>query len=243
MRIMIIRHGDPYYPTDSLTEKGQREAELLSQKLKNEGITNIYVSPHGRAKLTAKPTAEKVGIEPIELDWLREFPSLLNWQYTTDFYKTYSPWNMPPELWTNDPLIFNNEKWRESEILKGSKITETYDYVCKKFDELTALHGFERNGSLYTITEKGENNTDTIALFCHFGLGTALISHILNMPLVAVWNSVFLPTSSVTTLYMEQHIKERPIAHGIFVGIGDTSHLLVGNEPISCSGLHTKVLK
>ena len=41
MLLYIIRHGDPYYPTDSLTEKGQREAELLSQKLINEGITNI----------------------------------------------------------------------------------------------------------------------------------------------------------------------------------------------------------
>jgi probable phosphoglycerate mutase len=40
MRILIIRHGDPYYPTDSLTEKGQREAELLSKKLIKEGITN-----------------------------------------------------------------------------------------------------------------------------------------------------------------------------------------------------------
>ena len=87
MRILIIRHGDPYYPTDSLTEKGQREAELLSQKLINEGITNIYVSPHGRAKLTAKPTADKLDIEPIELDWLREFPNLLEWEYNTDYFK------------------------------------------------------------------------------------------------------------------------------------------------------------
>ena len=83
----------------------------------------------------------------------------------------------------------------------------------------------------------------TIALFCHFGLGTSLIAHILNMPLIPVWNSIFLPPSSVTTIYMEQHIKDRPIAHGIFCGIGDTSHLYAGNEPISCSGLHAKELK
>ena len=24
MRVLIIRHGEPYYPTDSLTEKGER---------------------------------------------------------------------------------------------------------------------------------------------------------------------------------------------------------------------------
>ena len=33
MKIMIIRHGDPDYSIDSLTEKGWREAELLSQRL------------------------------------------------------------------------------------------------------------------------------------------------------------------------------------------------------------------
>ena len=29
MKILIIRHGDPDYSIDSLTEKGWREAELL----------------------------------------------------------------------------------------------------------------------------------------------------------------------------------------------------------------------
>lgn len=244
MRVLIIRHGDPYYPTDSLTEKGYREAELLSEKLKNEGITNIYFSPHGRAQLTAEPTAKKTGIKPIMLEWLREFPAQLEWEYNTDYFKNMkSPWNMPPELWTNDDKIYNIQQWKNSEILKGSKVAQTYEYVCGKFDKLLAEHGFVRNGGYYDITEKGENNTDTIALFCHFGLGTSLIAHVLNMPLISAWNSIFLPTSSVTTLYMERHINDRPIAHGIFAGIGDTSHLYAGNEPISCSGLHAKELK
>ncbi|MBQ8510886.1 MAG: histidine phosphatase family protein [Clostridia bacterium] len=243
MRILIIRHGDPYYPTDSLTEKGQREAALLGEKLKNEGISEIYVSPHGRAQLTAKPTADALGIHPVVLDWLREFPAMLNFEYKTDFYQHKGPWNMPPELWVDDPDVYSIERWRQSKLLEGSKIAETYDYICGKFDEFTADHGFVRDGGFYRITEKGEGNRDTIALFCHFGLGTAIISHVLNMPLVAVWNSVFLPTSSVTTLFMERHIQSRPIAHGIFCGIGDTSHLYAGGEPISCSGLHTKVLK
>lgn len=33
MNIYIIRHGDPDYEKDSLTEKGWREAELLSRRL------------------------------------------------------------------------------------------------------------------------------------------------------------------------------------------------------------------
>ena len=244
MRILIIRHGDPYYPTDSLTEKGQREAELLSEKLVKEGITNIYVSPLGRAQLTAKPTADKIGVKPITLEWLREFPAQLSWEYNTDYYKNMkSPWNMPPELWTNDENIYSNTNWKNSELLKDSKIVKVYENVCAEFDALLAKHGYIRNGEFYDIVNGMENKNDTIALFCHFGLGTSLISHVLNMPLVAIWNSIFLPTSSVTTLYMEQHIADRPIAHGIFAGIGDTSHLYAGDEPISCSGLHAKQLK
>ena len=32
MRILFIRHGDPDYENDTLTEKGCREADLLAQK-------------------------------------------------------------------------------------------------------------------------------------------------------------------------------------------------------------------
>ena len=33
MKILLIRHGDPDYTIDSLTEKGWREARLLSNRL------------------------------------------------------------------------------------------------------------------------------------------------------------------------------------------------------------------
>ena len=32
MRLIFIRHGDPDYVHDTLTEKGKREAELLAQR-------------------------------------------------------------------------------------------------------------------------------------------------------------------------------------------------------------------
>ena len=54
MRIIFIRHGDPDYQNDSLTEKGIREAKLLSQRVAAwKDITDIYCSPLGRAKETA----------------------------------------------------------------------------------------------------------------------------------------------------------------------------------------------
>ena len=244
MRLLIIRHGEPDYDLDSLTEKGFREAELLSQKLKNEGITHIYSSPCGRAQKTAEPTCEKTGIPYIVLDWLCELNPMLEKEYETDYYKNMrSEWNIPPELWVNDPKNYDINTWKESDIVKGTKIPETLEYVGKGLDELLAKHGFVRDGGLFHIKEEAVGSQDTIALFCHGGVGTAMISHLMNMPPIAMWNTLFIPTSSVTTLYMEQHIKARPIAHGIFAGIADTSHLYMGNEPISCSGLHADVLR
>ena len=38
MRLLIIRHGDPDYEKDCLTEKGKKEAALLAEYLKDENI-------------------------------------------------------------------------------------------------------------------------------------------------------------------------------------------------------------
>ena len=59
MKLLIVRHGDPDYSIDSLTEKGWREAELLSKKLSKLDIKDFYVSTMGRAKDTASCTLKK----------------------------------------------------------------------------------------------------------------------------------------------------------------------------------------
>lgn len=60
MKILLIRHGDPDYTIDSLTEKGWREAKLLSNRLEKLEIRDFYVSPLGRARATVQPTLEKL---------------------------------------------------------------------------------------------------------------------------------------------------------------------------------------
>ncbi len=245
MRIFIIRHGDPYYPTDSLTEKGQREAELLGERLMTLGITHVYTSPLGRAKLTAKPFLDRSGLVPVELDWLREFPASLAPEFGVSTKlrpapkKEQCPWNMPPEVWTALPDIFTPDGWRKTEMYGGGKIPEVYDRVCAGWDGLLASHGYTREGAYYRIGEGWEEKHEALALFCHLGLGNALLSHIMNLSLVAVWHTLFLPTTSVTTVFMEQHL-EKPVAHARLISVGDTSHLYAGGEPVSASGLHTK---
>ena len=45
MELLIIRHGDPDYTIDSLTEKGWKEAEYLSEKLVKWTFRMLCISP------------------------------------------------------------------------------------------------------------------------------------------------------------------------------------------------------
>lgn len=56
MKIIFVRHGEPDYTHDSLTEKGWREANLLAERISTWNVTDFYCSPLGRAKDTASCT-------------------------------------------------------------------------------------------------------------------------------------------------------------------------------------------
>ena len=68
MKLLIIRHGDPDYTIDSLTEKGWKEAEYLSERLEKLNVKEFYVSSMGRAKDTASFTLKKMGRTATECE-------------------------------------------------------------------------------------------------------------------------------------------------------------------------------
>lgn len=98
MRIIFIRHGDPDYQHDSLTEKGRREAALLSERVSSwENITEIFCSPLGRAQETASYSLARLGREAITYPWLQEFAYMID-DPTTGRHGV--PWDFMPEYWT-----------------------------------------------------------------------------------------------------------------------------------------------
>ena len=72
MLLYILRHGDPIYNPDTLTEKGKLQAKALAERLAVHGLDRVYCSPHGRARETAQPTCEKLGLEMQIEDWTAE---------------------------------------------------------------------------------------------------------------------------------------------------------------------------
>ena len=73
MRLIFVRHGEPDYVNDTLTEKGWREAELLAERISKWNVTKFYCSPLGRAKDTASCTLKKMNRTAETLDWIKEF--------------------------------------------------------------------------------------------------------------------------------------------------------------------------
>lgn len=64
MRIIFIRHGDPNYENDCLTEKGEREAKLLAKRVAKweniSGFTALLWDVPSRLPLTPLlPSAKK----------------------------------------------------------------------------------------------------------------------------------------------------------------------------------------
>ncbi len=96
MRLLIIRHGDPDYSIDSLTEKGWREAKLLAERIAKEDVTEFYVSPLGRARDTASLTLQKMNRTAVECDWLREFPPAIKRPDKEGIRRTVT-WDWLPE--------------------------------------------------------------------------------------------------------------------------------------------------
>ena len=233
MKIYIVRHGDPDYSIDSLTEKGWREAELLSERMKQLPIDDFYCYPLGRAKDTLKPTIEKVGKTFEILPWLREFEGH-KYNPVTQRYRV--SWDIPPSIWCNEPEFYTFDKWQEVPWMAETTAATAYPEVTAGIDELLSRYGWTREGMAF---RGGEDKT--IALFCHFGLGSLVMGYLLGIPPVVAQNSFFLSPTSVTTLVTETD--GEGYSHFRATGVGDISHLYMGGEPMSESGLYPNFQK
>ncbi len=218
MKLLIIRHGDPDYEHDSLTETGRREAELLSKRIAPMTIRDYYVSPLGRAKATAEPTLKLAGRTATELDWLREFSIRVHRPDLEGL--SYVPWDWLPQDWLSDTRLLTYDHWMENEVMREAGVGEAYERVTESFDALLASYGYERDGLLYRVREANE---DTLAFFCHLGLGCLLMSHLMNCSPMVLWQGTCMAPSSVSLI----HTEERRPGFAAFraATIGDVSHL------------------
>ena len=224
MKLLLIRHGDPDYEQDDLTPTGKKEAALLAERIAPMRIAEYYVSPLGRARATAAPTLEKAGRTAQVCGWLREFSPRIA---RPDSREPKISWDWLPEDWLADPRFLLPDTWRENEIFRAGGVPEEYDRVCAGFDALLEEHGYVRDGLLYRAVRP---NSDTLALFCHFGVSCVLMSHLMNCSPMPLWHGLCMAPTSVTVINSEERRPGKVIFRA--AQVGDISHLYAaGIEP------------
>ena len=116
MKLVIVRHGDPDYEHDTLTETGWKEAELVADRICRLEVKDFYVSPLGRAQDTASCTLKRLGRTAETMDWLQEFPPKI---YRPDS-EALSPvcWDWLPQDWTTEPKYYDVDTWADTEIMR-----------------------------------------------------------------------------------------------------------------------------
>lgn len=227
MKLLLIRHGDPDYTIDSLTEKGHREAGLLAERIAPMDISAYYVSPLGRARNTAEYTLNKAGRTADVLDWAREFDVLID----DGSGGKRIAWDMLPESWTAVTDYYDREQWLDVPVMKDAGMRSGVERVYNGLDRLLAHHGYRREGNFYRAVSPNE---DTIALFCHFGVTCVMLSHLLGVSPMILWHGTIAAPTSVTSLVTEE--RRDGIAVFRMTAFGDISHLYKSDEAPAFAG-------
>lgn len=209
MILYIIRHGDPDYANDTITEYGRQQAEALAKRMEAIKPDRIYSSPRGRAIATAKPTCELLGMRHTIEEWTTEkmeYMVLPDYNDTEALHKHWET-NIADGIYKYEDFA----KEDRSEHIQG---------MIDSSDEFLLRHGYKREGLMYKVINPNE---EKIAVFCHGGFGGAWISHMLSIPPAMGYLHFGLHTTSVTKFVFKN--TDNGITFPRCEFLGDTSHV------------------
>lgn len=230
MLFYLIRHADPIYNPDSITDLGKRQAEAVGRRLAAHGIDEIYSSPMIRAQETAKPLSEilkkPIQIEPWTYECWEEFAVTKE-----DGSKTFCM-NLPGTDFVSEPNFHMIDNWYDLDCLKSCTAEKGWNRITKEADIFFEKLGYSRQDRIYKITKP---NDKKIALFCHAGFGSILLSYLLNIPPHIYWSSFDISHSGVCVLRFKNY--ESGITVPKCLIHSDMSHIYAENLPMKYNNL------
>lgn len=183
MLVYYVRHGDPIYNPDSLTELGHTQAEALSKRLSILGFDKIYVSSSNRARQTAEPTCRALGTEAEILDWCNEGYAWRDLSITGENGKRcWAFQDHKTSLFLSSQEIKAlGYKWYDHSFFNGTAFKSGFERIADETDKFMASLGYihQRERCCYTV----ENPLyERVALFAHQGFGLAFLSALCDIP-------------------------------------------------------------
>ena len=180
MDIILIRHGQPQWAVDGisqldphLTELGHRQAELAATRIaadQKAPAAELIVSPALRAQQTAAPISREIGLDINTVDGLLEI-QMPDWEGVTEeavieiFRSTRN--RTPDEWWEGLP--------------GGESFRDFHDRVTNSLDTLFANRGITRNVQdprLWDIV----NDPGRIVIVAHGGTNSVCLTHLMGAP-------------------------------------------------------------
>lgn len=229
MQLYIIRHADPDYSIDNLTDIGHQEAAALGKRMASIGLDKLYASSLGRAQTTASYIAKETGLAIDTQAWTCE----LDWPGIMISDEKHGPiWDYPGEHIPE--LSSGKRQWRDETDfwLKQEEYKARYEALQAASDEFLLHHHYKRENGLYRMIEP---STEKIAVVCHGGFGLAWLAHLLQIPLALAWSIFWLAPSSVTTVLFEERSEHFAVPRCI--GMSDVSHLYASGMSRQLRGL------
>lgn len=201
MLLFYVRHGDPIYNPDSLTELGKAQAEALVERMKECNPDKIYASSSNRAIMTAQPTAKFLNKEIEILDWCNESHA---WnEFTIKNSEGNKEWCFQNEhiikKFCSDEIRKMDKKWYDHPDFSDYEFKSGTFRVQSEVDQfmlnLGYAHDHEKNGYIPV-----KANDSRAALFAHGGFGMIFLSCLLDIPYPQVCTHFDLQTSGVTVI-------------------------------------------
>lgn len=187
MNLYIVRHGNPNYGNDTLTELGHLQAKVTAEYLANLDIDEIYSSPMGRAKQTAQPLCDLLGKEMHIEPWAEEVELYSSGVRTVQ---------IAGDILRSPEMEALGENWVNHPIFEGPEgVTNMVRTVEDGLADFLARNGYVHEGKRFRFTEPNDKN---IALFCHAGVFLVIASFLLQIPQPVAWHSFFINQASVS---------------------------------------------
>ena len=227
MLLYLIRHGDPIYDPDGLTELGLRQAEAVGKRLAQHGLDKVFVSTSERAKRTAKPTCELLKLRPTELEWCHEENA---WRYFS------VPSDDCERTWLffagafRDALLSpagKREDWYCDPAFAGFPFREGVEFFKKNTAEFLHTLGFDYDAATgqYKINEPP---FERVALFAHQGFSMAFLSTVLRIPYPVFSSRFDVNHSGVTVLHWDTR---HDCCFPKIIALSDCGHLYADGLP------------
>jgi probable phosphoglycerate mutase len=215
MEIILIRHGQPEWVREGLnvidpplTELGHDQARRLAVAIGGERFDEVLVSPLLRARQTATPLYERLGVDETIESWLEEIRDP-GWHGT--------PAEKAQQLYRELGERAASERW--DGLIGGEPIRDFTDRIHAGATSFLADRGvvpLDHELALWSIDDPDRR----IVLVAHAGTNSVTICHLLGLdPTPWEWDRFVLGHSSVSRL------EALPVKEGFTFSLTSLSNL------------------